>query len=273
MSHLPFDSSSAPEHRVGQEQRELREDQQQGDEQPHRVPERPDAAKDRVHRHVRHDPLHDEDVDADRRTEQPHLYDQDRYHSEPHQVDTERLEHRQDDRQREDQHGEILHEGPQRQIGQDNYDQDAGGPEIEAQQEAHHDLGQLGQRHERDEDVGAHQDQEHGGGGPHSLQDDRLHHRNAELPAEERDQQREARPEPRRLDRREQAEIDAADGDEHDQHDAGGAAERGNALRHRRARTRRPGLAADRGHDEYRGDEQQRENDAGQDAGQEQPSD
>src|SRR5690606_26295784 len=123
----------------------------------------------------------DEDVEADRRAQDPHLDDEHGDDAEPDQVHAQRLEHRHHHRQRQDQHGDILHEGAEHEIGEDDDDQRAGDAEIEAEQELHHDLGQLRQRHERDEDVSAHQDEEDHRAGAHGLQHDGLEHGQAQL--------------------------------------------------------------------------------------------
>ena len=62
------------------------------------------------------------------------------------------------------------------------------------------------------------------------------------LPAQERDQQREAGAEAGRLDRREQADIHAADGHDDDEKDGDRLLERRHALRHGGARAGGPGV-------------------------------
>src|SRR5688572_8624800 len=67
------DAPRSLEHRVRQEQRDLRKGDEQRDAYDHRHPERQYPGEDSVHGHVLGDALHDEHVDAHRRTDKAHL--------------------------------------------------------------------------------------------------------------------------------------------------------------------------------------------------------
>lgn len=73
--------------------------------------EREHPAEDVGQRHPGRHRLDDEDVDPDRRRDQPHFQRQHHQHSEPDQVDPQPADDRHEDRQGQHQHGEAFH-GP-----------------------------------------------------------------------------------------------------------------------------------------------------------------
>src|SRR6266567_9267551 len=128
-------SSVRSHHQVGQAGRNLREEAQQQHRQHHQQHERQRAPDHFAQGNIRRDVADDEDVQSDRRVDQPHLHHDGHDHAEPDDVEIGGAERRQDDRRGHE------NDGDRRQEEAEHHDHDEDRKQQPPARQMHRDDG------------------------------------------------------------------------------------------------------------------------------------